>query len=292
MQKAAMILEGGANRGIFTAGVLDYLMEQGFYTEYVLGVSMGACNGIDYVSRQIGRSKECVMRQNKKEERLDLKGMWRKKSLFDMDRLFDDYANELIPFDYETYFSSEMEFEAVVTNCLSGQAQYMMEKHDKKRLMEICRASCSMPMVLPIVEVDNQPYLDGGIADSVPVKRALEKGYRKIIVILTRNKGYRKSTSKRTMRCYQFLMRKYPNLAKTMCLRAKHYNHTMEQIEKLEAEGKIFVIRPQIEAIKRLEHDQERLEAFYQDGYDTMKEMYDRLLEYMKEKNHKGELDV
>ena len=292
MQKAAMILEGGANRGIFTAGVLDYLMEQGFYTEYVVGVSMGACNGIDYVSRQIGRSKECVIRQNKKEERLDLKGMWKKKSLFDMDRLFDDYANELIPFDYETYFSAEMEFEAVVTNCLSGQAQYMTEKHDKKRLMEICRASCSMPMVLPIVEVDSQPYLDGGIADSIPIKRALEKGYRKMIVILTRNKGDRKSTSKRTMRCYQFLMRKYPNLAKTMCLRARNYNHTMEQIEKLEAEGKIFVIRPKVEAIKRLEHDQERLEAFYQDGYNTMKERYTSLLEYMKEKNHKGEINV
>ena len=205
-----------------------------------------------------------------------------------MDRLFDDYANTLIPFDYDTFFSSEMEFEAVVTNCLSGQAEYMSRKTgqektdgDLPRLLQYAYGAADRGG-------NNQPYLDGGIADSVPVKRALEKGYRKIVVILTRNKGYRKNTSKRAMRCYQFVMRKYPNLARTMCLRAKIYNRTMEQIEKLEAEGKIFVIRPRTEAIKRLEHDQERLEAFYQDGYDTMKEMYSKLLAYMREKEHKG----
>ena len=292
MEKAAMILEGGANRGIFTSGVLDYLMEQDFYTEYVAGVSMGCCNGVDYVSRQIGRTKECVIRQNKKEERLDWKEIWKKKSLFDMDRLFDEYPNREVPFDYETYFSSQIQFEAVVTNCISGKAEYLTEKKDRKRLMDICRASCSMPMVSPIVEVDGQPYLDGGIADSIPLKRALEKGYRKIIVILTRNLGYRKTVSKRAMRCYQFAMRKYPNLAKTMCLRAKHYNKVLEQIEKLEEEGKIFVIRPQMEAISRLEHDEKLLELFYQNGYEEMKREYDRLLTYMEKDSSKGETNV
>lgn len=292
MQKAAIILEGGANRGIFTSGVLDYLMEQEFYTEYVIGVSAGCCNGIDYVSRQIGRTKECVIKLNSKEERLNLKKMWKKKSLFDMDRLFDTYPNGEVPFDYETYFASEMVFELVTTNCVTGKAEYPTEKQDRKRLMDLCRASCSMPMVSPIVEVDGKPYLDGGIADSIPVKRALEKGYRKVIVILTRNPGYRKHTSKRTMHCYQFLLRKYPNLAKTMCQRAKYYNRTLEQIEKLEKEGKIFVIRPEMEAIGRIERDQKILEAFYQNGYDVMKKEYGRLLAYMKEKSGKGEADV
>ncbi len=290
MQKAAMILEGGANRGIFTSGVLDYLMEQEFYTEYVAGVSMGCCNGIDYVSRQIGRTKECIIRQNR--ERLDLKEMWKKKSLFDMERVFRSYPNHEIPFDYETYFSSPTEFEAVATDCLSGKAAYLTEKTDKERLMMICRASCSMPMVSPIVEVDGKPYLDGGVADSVPLKRALDKGYRKLIVVLTRNYGYRKSTSKRTMRCYQLIMRKYPNLAKAMCLRARYYNKTLEQVEKLEKQGKIFVIRPQMEAIGRLERDEKRLELFYQNGYDQMKEKYESLLSYMEQGRSKGEIDV
>ncbi|MCI7812649.1 MAG: patatin family protein [Lachnospiraceae bacterium] len=292
MRNAAMILEGGANRGIFTGGVLDYLMEQEFYTEYVIGVSAGCCNGLNYVSGQIGRTKECMIRLNSKEERMDLRTMWKKKSLFDMDRLFDTYPNEEIPFDYEAYFKSEMQFELVVTNCETGEAEYLTEREDRQRLMDICRASCSMPLAAPIVEVDEKTYLDGGIADSIPVKRALERGYRKVIVVLTRNQGYRKTISKRTLRCYQVLMRKYPNLAKAMCLRAKHYNKTLEQIEKLEKEGKIFVIRPEMKAIGRIERDEKVLEDFYQNGYDVMKKEYGRLLNYMEEKGEKGERDV
>ncbi len=290
MHKAALILEGGANRGIFTAGVLDYLMEQECYTEYVAGVSMGCCNGIDYVSRQIGRTKECIVRQNR--ERLDLREMWKKKSVFDMERVFESYPNREIPFDYETYFASPIQFEAVTTDCIDGKAAYLTEKTDRERLMKICRASCSMPIVSPVVELDGRPYLDGGIADSIPLKRALEKGYRKVIVVLTRNYGYRKSISKRTMRCYQLLMRRYPNLAQAMCLRAGRYNKTLEQVEKLERQGKIFVLRPQTEAIGRMEHDEKKLEAFYQDGYDQMKQKYESLLSYMRQGQRKGETDA
>ena len=116
----------------------------------------------------------------------------KEKSLLNMDMIFDKYPNELFPFDYDTYFSSEMEFEVVTTNCITGNAEYLKEKQDRERLMKICRASSSMPLVSPIVNVDGIPYLDGGLADSIPINRATKFGNKKIVLILTRNLEYRK----------------------------------------------------------------------------------------------------
>ena len=217
MVKATMVLEGGANRGVFSSGALDYLMERGFYTSHVIGVSAGSCNGVDYVSRQPGRTRDCMIHRGRKNSYYSGPVKFiREKSLLDMDMIFDKYPNEVYPFDYETYFASEMTCEIVVTNCETGQAEYMTEREDKERLMKICRASSSMPLVSPMVEIDGTPYLDGGIADSVPIRRAAELGNRKIILFLTRNPGYRKkNTSKGTAKIYRRVYRQYPNLARS-----------------------------------------------------------------------------
>ena len=190
--QAALILEGGGNRGVFTAGVLDYLMEQSTEFSYVTGVSAGACNAVDFVSKQRGRTRQCMILEDKEYSYISMGNMIKNRSLFDMDMLFDRYPNEIFPFDFDTYFQSNTECELVVTNCNTGEAEYLSEKEDRQKLMNICRASSSLPVVSPIVELDGEMYLDGGIADSIPVIHAMKKGFRKNVVILTRNYGYRK----------------------------------------------------------------------------------------------------
>lgn len=281
---AVLVLEGGATRGVFTSGVLDFLMEKDFYTTDVIGVSAGACNAIDYVSRQIGRTKKCMIHKEKEYDfYLGLRKMVKEKSVMDMDLIFDQYPKKLIPFDFDTYFKSEMNCEQVVTNCETGKAEYLDEKEEKERMLKICRASSSMPLAAPIVRIDGTPYLDGGLADSVPIQRALEKGKEKIIVILTRNEGYRKKKpSIGEARIYRAAYKKYPNLVRTILRRPYIYNKQMERIEQLEKQGEIFVLRPKIRTIGRMEKDYDRLTSFYEHGYVQMKEEYERLLEYLK----------
>lgn len=284
MQKATIVLEGGATRGVFTSGVLDYLMEQDFYMSHVIGVSAGACNAVDYVSRQIGRTRDCMIPTDKKDNYYyGVRRFAKEKSLMNMDLIFDVYPNETHLFDYDTYFQSEMKCEIVVTNCMTGKAEYYDEREDKGRLMKICRASCSMPLLTPVVRLDGIPYLDGGLADSVPIERAKTYGNSKIIVILTRNRGYRKEgVSKGMAKLYRKAYRSYPDLVRTILLRSLYYNHTMEQIEQLEREGSIFVLRPQMKPVSRLERNTETLMEFYHHGHDLMEQEYARLKQYLE----------
>lgn len=284
MQKATMILEGGATRGVFTSGVLDYLMEQDLYTSHVIGVSAGSCNALDYVSKQPGRTRDCMILTDKKDDYIyGFRKFIKEKSVMNMDMIFDTYPNKTFPFDFETYFRSEMKCEIVVTNCLTGKAQYLDERQDKARLMKLGRASCSMPLLTPIVRVDGIPCLDGGLADSVPIERARTYGNRKIIVILTRNPGYRKKRiSKGMARVYREAYRSYPNLLRAILTRSLRYNRTMDQIEGLEEEGKIFVLRPQVKTVSRLERNGEILTGFYEHGYNLMAREYDRLMKYLE----------
>ncbi len=284
MINATMVLEGGATRGVFTSGVLDYLMEQGLYTSHVVGVSAGACNGVDYVSRQPGRTRDCMIHKEREYSYYyGFRKFIKKKSLMNMDMIFDWYPNEIFPFDYDTYFASEMECEMVTTNCETGQAEYMTEHKDRERLMKICRASCSMPLVAPIVNVDGVPYLDGGLADSIPVRRALEIGNEKIVVVLTRNPGYRKKPTSRAMAdLYRRAYRKYPELVRVTIRRNYEYNRQIRQVEQLEREGKIFVFGPRIPTVSRVEKDYDALMHFYEHGYQQAKRNYSQLQAYLE----------
>lgn len=283
MHNATIVLEGGATRGVFTSGVLDYLMEQELYLSHVIGVSAGSCNAVDYVSRQPGRTKDCMIPTDKNGNYIyGIHKFIKEKSLMNMDLIFDKYPNEVYPFDFDTYFQSEMKCEVVVTNCLTGKAEYLDDREDRQRLMKICRASCSMPLVTPIVNVDGIPYLDGGLADSVPIDRAMEMGNEKVVVILTRNKGYRKKTVSRNMeRVYRRAYRSYPKLVQTILTRSFHYNKTMNHIDWLEQEGKIFVLRPKVKPVGRMERDSDTLKKFYDHGYFLMEQEYGRLMEYL-----------
>ena len=149
--------------------------------------------------------------------------------------------------------------------------------------MKVCRASSSMPLISPMVDIDGELYLDGGLADSIPIKRALEIGNQKVIVILTRNPDYRKRpTTKAVAKLYRQAYRSYPKLVRTAILRNKKYNQQAELVEKLEKEGKIFVVRPLIPTVSRLEKDYDMLMNFYDHGYCLMRREYSRLMEYLE----------
>ena len=284
MVKATLVLEGGATRGVFTSGALDYLMEKDFYTSYVIGVSAGSCNAVGYVSKQPGRTRDCMIQKDKEYSYYyGFRKFIKEKSLMDMDMVFDRYPNEIYPFDYDTYFASDLECEIVTTNCVTGRAEYMTEDSDKQRLMKICRASCSMPLICPMVNVDGIPYLDGGLADSIPIERAMEIGNGKSIVILTRNPGYRKKMpSRATVQLYRRAYKKYPNLIRSIVNRSIVYNRTMKLLEQQEAEGKIFVLRPLIPTVSRLEKDYDALMHFYEHGYRLMRKQYDELMRFLE----------
>ena len=282
MNQAALVLEGGGNRGVFTAGALDFLLEKDEMFSYVIGVSAGACNAMDYLSRQPERTRNCMIVQEKKNRYIATRDALRKGRLFDMDMIFDKYPNEIFPFDFETYFQSDADCEMVVTNCLTGEAQYLSEKNDKDRLLAICRASSSIPVASDMVTVDGEPCLDGGIADSIPIIHAMEKGYRKDVVILTRQKGYRKSKPGKSRALYLAAFKEYPAFLNTLLNRYRNYNRTLELVEKWEREGHIFVIRPEIEPVSRTEQNIEKLTEFYQHGYDVMKDRFDEMQAYLK----------
>lgn len=281
-KEAALVLEGGGTRGVFTAGVLDYLMEKEVKFPYVIGVSAGACNAIDYVSKQIGRTKDCSIIQDRKNRYIGTKDALKKGYLFDMDRLFDEYPNRLFPFDFDTYFASDIQCEVVVTNCLTGEAMYLSEKQDKERLLTICRASSSIPLISPVVDVDGIPCVDGGVADSVPLIHSMKLGHQKNVVVLTRNKGYRKKAPGKSRLLYTAALKKYPNLLNALLNRYRNYNRVMELVEKWEEEGHIFVIRPEVEPVSRTEQNVEKLTEFYDHGYQLMKQRMEEMQAYLE----------
>lgn len=282
MKNVGMVLEGGGQRGVFTSGVLDYLMEKKLKVPYVIGVSAGACNAVDYVSDQIGRTKKCMIDAQKDYSYITMKNFLRTGYLFDMDMVFDRFPNELVPFDFDTYFNSDTRCVMTTTNCLTGRPVYIEEKQNRTRMMAACRASSSLPFVSPIVKVDGIPMLDGGLSDSIPVKRAMIDGFKDNIVILTKVKGYRKpETSEKTYKMAEMIYGRYPHLVNALKNRNQAYNKTLDYIEKLEDRGRIFVIRPQFDGAGRVERDMDKLNIFYRHGYEYAGEIYDSLVKWL-----------
>ena len=279
--KTALVLEGGGLRGVFTCGVLDCFMDYGIRFPFTIGVSAGACNGLSYMSSQRGRAKSSNIDLMEKYHYVGFKYLMTQGCIMDFKLLFEDFPQNIIPYDYKTYFSNPDRFVMVATNCLSGKAEYFEEKSSAERVMSIVRASSSLPFVTKITHVDGIPMLDGGITDSIPIKYALEQGYENPVVILTRNKGYRKKESK--MRAAKVFYRKYPKLQEALYQRNSVYNKTMEFIERLEEEGRIKVIRPvnPIE-VSRMEKDVSKLTRLYQEGYEIALEFVSKFNKFEK----------
>ena len=264
---SALVLEGGGLRGVFTCGVLDAFMERGIQFPLTVGVSAGACNGLSYMSGQKGRAKASNIDLMDKYHYIGLKYLLTQGCIMDFKLLFEEFPEKIIPYDYDAYFANPNRFVMVTTNCLTGKAEYLEERKDPRRVMEIVRASSSLPFVTQITYVDSVPMLDGGICDSIPVEYVLAQGFKDITVILTRNRGYRKSEKPNPF--LRLFYRKYPKLQDAIANRNREYNRTMDLIEHLEEEGKITVIRPlkPIE-VDRMEKDTAKLRQLYNEGYE------------------------
>lgn len=270
--KTALVLEGGGLRGVFTCGVLDCFMDHGVRFPFTVGVSAGACNGLSYMSGQRGRARSSNIDLMEKYHYVGFRYLLTQGCIMDFKLLFEDFPEKIIPYDYDAYFANPDRYVMVTTNCLTGKAEYFEEKSSSERVMSIVRASSSLPFLTKITYVDGVPMLDGGIADSIPVAYAMEQGYEKMVVVLTRNKGYRKKNGR--MRIAKVFYRRYPQLQKTLSERNAVYNRTMDLIEKLEAEGRIIVIRPERPVeVGRMEKDTGKLSALYQEGYEIASKM-------------------
>lgn len=265
-ERSGLVLEGGGMRGIFTSGVLDNFMDRGIRFPYTIGVSAGACNGISYMSGQRGRAKYGNIDLLEQYNYIGLKQLLLKGNIMDFNLLFHVFPTEISPYDYDTLARSKEIFEMVTTSCKSGKACYFDEKHNPTRIIDIIKASSSLPFVSPISYVDGEPMLDGGIADSIPLLRAQSQGFTNNVVVLTRNKGYRKS--QKPTRVPFFMYRKYPALRDAIRRRNAFYNEQIALVEQLEEDGKITVIRPErpIE-VDRMERNIGKLTALYEEGY-------------------------
>ena len=263
---SGLILEGGGMRGVFTCGVLDCLMDRGIRFPYTIGVSAGACNGLSYMSSQRGRARYSNIDLLEKYRYISFKHLIFKGNIMDFELLFNDFPNRIIPYDYPALAACEERFEMVTTSCRTGRACYFEEKNDPDRIIDIVKASSSLPFVSPISYVDGEPMLDGGIADSIPLLRARELGFDNNLVVLTRNKGYRKSEG--AIHLPPFVYGRYPQLREAIRRRNVLYNEQLALVERLEDEGTLTVLRPErpIE-VGRIERDTRKLAALYDEGY-------------------------
>ena len=274
--KSALVLEGGGMRGIFTCGVLDYLMDNKIIFPYSVGVSAGACNGLSYMSHQRGRGRYSNIDLLAKYKYIGIRPLLKKRGLIDQQLLFHRFPDRILPYNYKAYAENPGRFEMVTTDCVSGKPCYWEEKYDEKRIIDIVKASSSLPYACPIIHVDGKPMLDGGIVDSIPLQRAFDQGYENCVVVLTRNKGYRKSDKE--VMVPRFIYKEYPRLRVALRNRNKVYNEQLELVERLEDEGKIKVIRPlKPIVVDRMETNVRKLTDLYEEGYECAKRMFEAI---------------
>ncbi len=262
--KTTLVLEGGAMRGMYTAGVLDTFMDYDLPVDAIIGVSAGALFGINYPSRQRGRVIRYSKRFNRNRRYMGLRPLLREGAIVSPSFAYGTVPCELDPFDDETYRQAAIPFTAVVTDIHTGEPVYMPIRSVYED-MDILRASGSMPFVSKPVPLGDSLYLDGAVTDSIPFARALADGADKLIVILTRDAAYRKGAMSPAL--VKLMYRKYPRLIPRLLTRHEMYNCQLEELAVLEREGRAFVIRPDAPiAIGRMEKNPDRLQAVYDSG--------------------------
>lgn len=280
--KVCLVLEGGAMRGLYTAGILDALVDTDIKIDCIIGVSAGALFGVNYKSKQKGR----VLRYNTKyandKRYMGLHSLITTGNLVNTEFAYHELPTKLDIFDEEEYSKSKTDFYAVITNINTGKAEYKKIINAIIQVDEL-RASGSMPYVSQPVKIDDNYYLDGALADSIPVLKAKEMGYDKVIVVLTRPKEYRKKKHSPLMA--KLFYKKYPNLVEAINTRYKQYNDTLDIIEELEDKKDIYVFRPSTDLkIKRVEKNKSKLEAMYNLGLKDFKDNLKSLKKYLKKK--------
>lgn len=262
--RTGLVLEGGGMRGIYTAGVLDVFLEHRLSFDGVIGVSAGAIHGCSFVSEQKGRSIRYYKKYCRDKRFMSFRNLLTTGDIAGEKFCYHDLPDRLDPYDYGAFNRSKTEFYVTCSNLETGKGEYLRIT-DMKKQIDLMRASASLPYVSRIVEADGMKLLDGGCCDSIPVLAFREMGFKKTVVVLTRQKGYHKEPE--STRLAAAMYRKYPAFVEAIQNRHNTYNETVRQIEKLEAEGEIFVIRPsRALTIGRTEHDPVKLQEVYDIG--------------------------
>ncbi len=286
MKKVGLIVEGGGFRGIYTAGLLDFFLEKEWYFPYVSGVSMGACNAANYISRQKGRSIDIPQKFMDDHRYISMRNLVKDGNMFGMEFIFKDIPYKYLPFDFDTFNGSKQDFVIVTTDCLFGGPKYFHKSDltEEEALTALC-ASSSLPYISKMVDLKGMKLLDGGLTDSIPVEQGFLDGMDKLIILMTRPRGYRKEAPK-TTRVNTLAYRGYPEVAKAMNERYIGYNKTLEAIEAYEKEGKVLPIYPKEPInIGRTEKDKEKLKKVYRRGYKRAVEMEETLVEFLADTN-------
>ncbi len=281
MKKSGIVLEGGAMRSVFEAGVLDFFMQEGIIIPTVITVSAGAYTGINYVSGQKGRLLDSVVKPLEKEKYMGVGTFFRKGTFFDMDYLFDEVPKTQAPFDFETFQNSDIRFMLSTTDCESGECVFHEKFESEEQFWKLCRASNSLPFISRIMRMDGKKWLDGGVTDAIPITKALEEGLEKIIVILTRKEGYRKKYRPLYMFFLKMVYWRYPKLIEAVSKRADKYNESLDKIKALEKAGKVLVIRPIKMTVRNQESDVDTLIKYYEHGYELAMERAEEIRKFL-----------
>ena len=277
--KTGLVLEGGAMRGLFTAGVLDVFLDEQIQVDGMVTVSAGALFGVNFPAQQRGRVLRYNLKYLNDKRYMGLHSLLTTGNVVNRDFAFYELPFTLDPFDQTTFSQSNIDFWATLTNVETGEPEYI-KVTDAFAQMETLRATSAMPMVSKMVEVDGKRYLDGGIADSIPLQKTFALGYDKIIVVLTRPLDYRKKPS--SMMLFNLIYRKFPKLCQRWANRYLEYNQAVERVIELEKQGKIFVIRPSVDLqISRLEKDPAKVQAMYDLGMSDAKKQMQALKDYL-----------
>ena len=277
-----LILEGGTFRPIFSAGVMDALLDNDIMFPYCIGVSAGITNGVSYISKQKGRNLQVLEKYRNDKRYFGMRNFFKCKSIFGLDFLFDEIPNKLLPFDMDTYQSYQGKILVGVTNAVTGETEYLDGKNlDEKTTL--LRATCALPIFFPTIKINNNIYYDGGICDPIPIKKSIADGNDKHLIILTRPKSYRKNLSKKNVIATKIVGKKYPKLKTPLLTRHNSYNETVRFCEELERQGKAIIIRPTEEgAIESFEKDINKLRAGYHLGYNMCTERINEIKELFK----------
>lgn len=281
MKDIGLVLEGGGMRGIYTAGVLEVFMEKKLYIPYVIGVSAGACQGASYLSRQKGRNSRAMLDFIAHPRYLSYKNYFRNRELFGMDLLFDEIPNRLLPFDFQTFHEVQDRFYIGTTDMETGEALYFEKNDFPEQTLHFLRASSSLPFIAHPIQFQDRLLLDGGLSDPIPIKKSIQDGNRKNIIILTQDPGYQK---KRSM--FEWAIKsayqKYPGLLEVMNKRVQRYNDTLDFIAKEEELGRAFVIRPQRKlGLGSLDKSRGKLIRAYEQGISEGHKVYETLRNWL-----------
>jgi len=281
--KTGLVLEGGALRTIFSAGVCDAFLDSELpMPDYTVGVSAGIAYGTSYLSKQKRRNLKLVTTYANDPRYMSMRNLVNPKnrSYFGLKFAYETIPTRLLPFDYDTFEAYPGAVEAVVTNVNTGEAEYLpLSRRDCPNLL--LQATCAIPLMFPVIELDGQPYLDGGCADAIPWQHAFDVGCDRVVVILTRERDYRK-TQDHALRMIETNFRKYPKFVETMRTRAERGNADRAELFKAEQEGRVFIFSPEsTEGFSRTERDTNKIDALWNQGLTHAREKQEALKAFL-----------